>query len=97
MLGIGFAGELGYTIVIPALVFGFGGGFLDKKLGSSHIFLFIGLFIAFVSSFMVIFRRIKDILSRMPKVLPKKKKQLVTPEVAAVQEAVHDLFRPPTE
>lgn len=93
-LGIGFAWELGYTIAIPALVFGVGGGYLDKRIGdgTGHLFLFLGLALAFASSSLVIYRKLKIIMARMPKVMPKKK--LIEPEEAKEQEAIHDLFRP---
>lgn len=95
VLGIGFAWELGYTIAVPAVLFGFGGGYIDKHyIGGGHLFLFMGIILAFVSSFIVIWKKIKAILDRMPKIQPKKR---IEPEISKEQEALHDLFRPPSE
>lgn len=97
VLGFAFAWDLGYTIAIPAVVFGLGGGYLDRHFNSSPAFLLLGLFIAFVTSFIVVARKVKAILARMPKTLPKKKKQSIPVDVALEQSALHDLFRPPSE
>ncbi len=97
ILGIGFAWELGYTIAIPAVLFGIGGGYIDVYMDSSPLYLLSGLAFAFILSFTVIARKVQFILRRMPKTLPKKKKHDVAPEVVRQQEALHDLFRPPTE
>ena len=72
-----------------------GSGVLDKKMGTGHLFLFIGLVIAFLSSGVTVYRKVQDILKRMPKDLPPKKKELVDPELSKEQEMLHDLFRPP--
>jgi F0F1-type ATP synthase assembly protein I len=95
ILGIGFAWELGYTIAVPAVLLGIGGGYIDTYVGSGHLFLFLGLVLAFVSSSISIARRVRIILARMPKVLPKKKPQVAHPDIDAEQQAIHDLFRPP--
>ena len=97
VLGFGFAWDLGYTIAIPAVVFGIAGGYLDKYMHSSPFFLLSGLVLAFASSFIIVARKVKQIMARMPKVLPKKKKSDVDPETEREQEAIHDLFRPPSE
>jgi F0F1-type ATP synthase assembly protein I len=97
ILGFGFALDLGYTIAIPAVLFGVLGGYLDKTYHTSPLYLLGGIFLAFVLSFTIIFRKVKVILARMPKVLPKKKVVSVDDETAREQEAIHDLFRPPTE
>ncbi len=97
VLGIAFAWELGYTIAIPAILFSVGGAYIDKYLGASHWFLFIGMATAFTISFVAITKKMKVIIKRMPKDLPKKKKDAVPPEVALEQSALHDLFRPPSE
>ncbi len=96
VLGIGFAWELGYTIAVPAVALGLGGGYLDRHLfGSSPLFLLLGLLLAFAISFSIIAGKLRTINRRMPKDLPAKKKDdLLTPE-ALEQQMVHDLFRPP--
>lgn len=97
MLGLAFAWELGYTISLPAIAFGVGGAYLDKYLGTSHWFLFLGMGFAFTVSFINIFRKLRVIIRRLPKDLPKKKKLPIDPEAAREQELLHDLFRPPHE
>ena len=95
VLGLGFAWELGYTIATPAVLFGLGGGYLDRHVfGTSPLFLLAGMLLAFVISFSIISNKIRMITKNMPKDLPKKE-VLKTPE-AAEQQALHDLFRPPS-
>ncbi len=96
-LGIEFAMELGTLIAVPAVVFGLVGRLIDKQLGDSHLFFFLGLALAFAGSFIAIFRKIKVITDRMPKVLPKPKQKEVDPEIAKEQEILHELFRPPSD
>lgn len=96
VLGLAFAGELGYLIAVPVLLFGVGGAYLDKYLQTQHLFLFLGFCLAFTVSAMSVSKTIRRILARMPKDLPRKKKKLVNidPETVKEQEALHDLFRP---
>lgn len=90
--------ELGSLISVPAVVFGLIGRLIDKQLGDSHLFFFLGLALAFAGSFIAIFRKIKAITDRMPKVLPKmKKKEEADTELAKEQEILHELFRPPSD
>lgn len=99
VLGLSFAWELGYTIALPAIVFCLGGAKLDRYLGDNHWFFFLGLIIALVLSFMGVYRKIRFIIRRMPKDLPRKPKKILSaldPETAKEQEALHDLFRPPS-
>lgn len=44
------AGELGYIIAIPVVLFGVGGAYLDKYLGTSPLFLAIGFLVAMLVS-----------------------------------------------
>ncbi|HRH93542.1 MAG TPA: AtpZ/AtpI family protein [Candidatus Peribacteria bacterium] len=96
LIGIGFAWELGYTIAVPAVLFGFIGRFADKAWNTPPLFMFVGIAIAFVTSAIIVVRRLRDILNRLPKVIPKKKDPIDV-EAAKEQELLHDLFRPPTE
>lgn len=98
ILGIGFAWELGYTIAVPALLLGLGGGYLDKNIfGTSPLFLLAGLLLSFVISFSIIASKIRKITQRMPKALPgRKKEKSPDSEAAREQQILHDLFRPPT-
>ena len=98
ILGIGFAWELGYTIAVPAVLLGLGGGYLDKHVfGTSPFLLLAGLLLSFMISFSVIASKIRMISGRMPKDLPKKKKEILDTPEAREQQILHDLFRPPTE
>lgn len=65
------AWNLGYMIVVPILVFGVGGVFLDKKLDSFPLFVFIGFILAMTISLGVVYVKTKDII--VMGVLPKKK------------------------
>lgn len=60
-------GQLGYTIAIPAVLFGFGGAYLDKHLGSSPIFMMLGLGIAFASSALAIRRMLARLFEEQKK------------------------------
>lgn len=93
-LGIGFALELGYTIAIPALLFGLAGRYADKYLDTSPTFLLLGMLVAFITSCINIFRKIREITRRMPKNLPTPPDE----SVQHVEEAkdFHEQFRPPS-
>lgn len=96
LIGLGFAWELGYTIAVPAVLFGFLGRMADKAWNTGPLMLFAGIALAFVLSAIIIFRRLREILARLPKVLPKKKPEAPDAEASAEQEALHELFRPPS-
>lgn len=89
--------ELGTIIAVPAVVFGIAGRYLDTLFGTQHLLFFIALALAFLSSFVTIWKKVREIMARMPKIQPKKKKPPVDPEIAREQEIIHDLFRPPSE
>lgn len=59
---LGLAWNLGYMIVVPILVFGIGGVFLDKKLDSFPLFVFIGFVLAMTVSLGVVYVKTKDII-----------------------------------
>lgn len=52
-------GQLGFYIAIPAVVFGFGGAYLDRWLGTSPLFVLSGLALAIASSSLAIYQLIK--------------------------------------
>ena len=56
------AWNLGYIIAIPAVLFGFGGAWLDRYAGTSPVLLLIGFAIALTVSFIGVRRTIKKIL-----------------------------------
>tara|TARA_Y100000031_G_C8117747_1_gene336724 strand:+ start:545 stop:835 length:291 start_codon:yes stop_codon:yes gene_type:complete len=45
-VALGLAWQLGYTIVIPLLIFALGGRYLDKKFDSSPVLFLIGLVVS---------------------------------------------------
>ncbi|MEK7516510.1 MAG: AtpZ/AtpI family protein [Patescibacteria group bacterium] len=61
---LALAWELGYTIAIPIVIFAIGGRFLDKKLGSSPIFLLLGILLALIVSGVGVYRRTKRIMNQ---------------------------------
>lgn len=95
-IGLGFAWELGYTITVPAVLFGLLGRLADKQLGTSPLLLFCGIGLAFVCSAIIVAKSLRRILNRIPKDLPKKK-DIVDLETNKEQEALHELFRPPSQ
>jgi F0F1-type ATP synthase assembly protein I len=59
---IALAWELGYLIAVPAFVLGGGGAFLDKRYGTSPWILALGFTLAFLSSALLVTKRVRDIL-----------------------------------
>lgn len=64
---LALAWELGYTIAIPIVIFAIGGRFLDKKLGSSPIFLLLGILLALIISGIGIYRKTMKIMKESEK------------------------------
>ena len=52
-------GQLGFIIALPAVVFGFGGAYIDRALGTSPLFILVGLGIAIASSSLWVHRLIQ--------------------------------------
>ncbi len=61
-LGLKLVWELGYIIAIPVVVLGFGGAYLDKRLGISPLFLLLGLGLALFLSWLGVRRMIRKIM-----------------------------------
>jgi len=53
--------QLGFDIVIPLLLLAILGRLLDKKFGTSPFLLLLGIIIAFITSSLLIFIKIKKI------------------------------------
>lgn len=96
VLGISFAMELGSIMAVPAVVFGLTGRYIDKYFHSGNTFFFLAITLAFTTSFMTAYKKVKEIMDRMPKDLPPKKKVIVDHETVKEQEILHELFRPPS-
>jgi F0F1-type ATP synthase assembly protein I len=58
----GLALNLGYMIIVPILIFGVGGVILDKYLGSTPLFIFIGFILAMTVSMLIVYIKMKDIV-----------------------------------
>ena len=59
---IGWAWSLGYRIALPIVLFAVGGRLLDKKLGTSVVFLLIGIFLALGVSGWMVYRQVKELI-----------------------------------
>ena len=59
---IGWAWSLGYRIALPIVLFAFGGRLLDKKLGTSVVFLLIGIFLALGVSGWMVYKQIRELI-----------------------------------
>lgn len=59
---LSLAWQLGYIIVIPIAILGFSGAWLDKKYGTTPLFILIGFFLSILISTIGIYRKTKDIL-----------------------------------
>lgn len=53
--------ELGFMIAVPIVIFSLLGGFLDKKMETSPIFILIGIFVSIFVSGYSIYQKIKSI------------------------------------
>jgi len=60
-LALRLAWNLGYIIALPAVLFGFGGAFLDKEFNTSPLFLLLGFVLAIPLSTIGVYRIIKQI------------------------------------
>jgi F0F1-type ATP synthase assembly protein I len=58
------AWELGYMIAIPAVLFGFGGAYLDKQYQTSPIFIALGFVLALGISALTVIRKVRTISPR---------------------------------
>jgi F0F1-type ATP synthase assembly protein I len=54
--------EMGYTIAIPIVLFALGGRWLDKKTGSSPLFLLIGVLISIIITSFLVYKRVKKLI-----------------------------------
>lgn len=62
LLAVRLAWSLGYIMALPAVLFGFGGAYLDKYFHTSPFILLIGLALALSISARGVYRRLKEIL-----------------------------------
>ena len=58
---------LGYKIALPIVALGLLGRFLDIRLGTSFIFLLVGIFVSLALSSLLIYQQIKQIIKDQEK------------------------------
>ena len=63
-LAVRLAWNFGWIIAIPAVLFGFGGAYLDRVEGTSPLFLLLGFAIALAISGVGIWRIVKEIVKK---------------------------------
>lgn len=61
LLSIRLAWNLGYIIALPAALFGFGGAYADKYLGTSPWLLLMGFTLALLLSAIGVYRKVREI------------------------------------
>ncbi|MEK7217834.1 MAG: AtpZ/AtpI family protein [Patescibacteria group bacterium] len=64
ILAVRLAWDMGWIIAIPAVAFGFGGAYVDRWLGTSPVFILLGLALALILSFVGLRRKLKEILEK---------------------------------
>lgn len=52
--------ELGFIIALPIVAFGFGGKWLDQKIGTFPLLTLIGIFLAISLTTLWIYRKFRD-------------------------------------
>lgn len=59
---ISFAYDVGFAIIIPLVVLALAGRFVDQKLGTSPLFLIVGILLSLVSTTIIIYKKTKDFI-----------------------------------
>lgn len=62
---VGFAWELGYSIVVPLVLFALGGRFLDKKLGTSPWLLLGGIVISIAITSFIVYKKVMTVINKV--------------------------------
>lgn len=75
--------EMIFVFGIPAAIAVFGGGYLDERFNTGSTITLVGLALAFIISWIIVFVRVRAFSQSMP-VQPKQSKQ---PEAADEDEA----------
>ena len=69
---LNFALELGFTIIVPLVLFALGGRLLDRKFGTSPWFFLGGTLLSIVLTVLLLIRKIKSILKDLEDSTPTK-------------------------
>jgi F0F1-type ATP synthase assembly protein I len=69
---MGFVWDLLFALVIPTVFFGFGGGWLDKRLGTAPFFTVIGIVLALAVAAILVYRKARRLGELMEDVEDKK-------------------------
>lgn len=64
---LAFAWELGYSIVIPLVLFTLAGRFLDKKLGTSPWLLLAGIIISIIITSFIVYKKVITVFNNIKK------------------------------
>lgn len=64
---LALAWELGYTIAVPLVIFALGGRLLDQRLGTTPIFLLIGILLALIVSTLGVYKKTTSIIKNETK------------------------------
>ncbi|MFA6464001.1 MAG: AtpZ/AtpI family protein [Candidatus Paceibacterota bacterium] len=59
---IAFAYDVGFAIIIPLVILALLGRFLDQKMGTSPLFLIIGILLSLVSTGVMIYKKTKNFI-----------------------------------
>ena len=59
---ISFAYDVGFAIIIPLVVLALLGRFIDQKVGTSPLFLIIGILLSLVSTTVIIYKKTKNFI-----------------------------------
>lgn len=57
---ISLAWDLGFFIALPLVIFGLGGRLLDKKINTTPLFFFVGLFVALAITSVGVYRKARQ-------------------------------------
>ncbi len=63
-LAVQLVWDMGWIIAVPAVVLGFGGAYMDKRLHTTPLFILTGLALALLLSALVLMRQMKAIIRR---------------------------------
>jgi len=63
-LAVQLVWDMGWIIAIPAVLFGFGGAYVDKYFQTSPLFILLGLGLALLFSFLALKRKLKEIIKK---------------------------------